>query len=154
LSNIISYKAKSVVGIDHDNTVIAIAKQKHQKKNLIFYNREALDFLKENENNFDVLILSHILEHIDNPKDFILKFKCFFKYTYIEVPDFDRSYLNLYRQRLGSKLIYTDNDHVSEFDRVEIKSLLEDCNLVILEQEYRFGVQKFWCSVQSQTHTE
>jgi SAM-dependent methyltransferase len=147
VSFIIAEKAKEVVGIDHNKYAIEIAIQRHKTANLIFYNREALEFLNENPKHFDVLILSHILEHLDHPKEFLLKFKDFFTRIYIEVPDFDRSYLNHYRKDLNLNLIYSDDDHISEFDRDELHILLNECNIEVFNAEYKFGVQKLWCKV-------
>ena len=100
----------------------------------------------EKSHKFDILILSHILEHLDNPQIFINMFKDYFKFIYIEVPDFEKNYLNLYRKDLNLNLIYSDADHISEFDRDELKSLLNSSHLKILKEDYRFGVQKFWCT--------
>jgi SAM-dependent methyltransferase len=147
ISFIIAEKAKEVVGIDYNKNAIEIAKQRHKRHNLKFYNREALEFLKENSKHFDILILSHILEHLDNPKEFLLDFKDYFKQIYIELPDFDRYYLNHYRKDLNLNLIYSDDDHISEFDRNELRTLLNECNIKILKEEYEFGVQKLWCKV-------
>jgi len=107
---------------------------------------EAYEYLSSNKAPFDVLILSHILEHLDEPADFLRKFSSFFKKIFIEVPDFDASYMNHYRQRLNSKLNYTDSDHVYEFDREELKELIKSCDLEIDLVEYRYGHQKIWCS--------
>jgi SAM-dependent methyltransferase len=140
-------KAKRVVGIDYAPKAIETAKQQYQHPNLEFHCAEAYDYLKKNDARFDVLILSHILEHLDDPKDFLKKFKNFFNYIYIEVPDFDRYYLNHYRKDFKLPIIYSDDDHISEFDRAEIKQLLLDCDIELLESEFIYGVQKFWCSV-------
>jgi SAM-dependent methyltransferase len=147
MSNYLADKAAKVVGIDFDSTAIETAKTKYKKDNLEFRSEEALAYLKNNKEQFDVLILSHILEHLDNPQQFIDSFKGFFKSIYIEVPDFDRNYLNQYRHDLKMKLIYADDDHVSEFDRTELTTLLKQCNVKVLETEFRYGVQKYWCSV-------
>jgi SAM-dependent methyltransferase len=147
LSYMLSEKAKEVVGIDYMEKAIETAKQRWSRPNLTFVHAEALDYLKKNTKKFDVLILSHILEHLDDPKTFLLNFKDFFKTIYIELPDFDRYYLNHYRKYVGNKLIYSDNDHITEFDRHELKQLLKECNLEIFEEEYIFGVQKLWCRV-------
>jgi hypothetical protein len=63
------------------------------------------------------------------------------------VPDFDRYYLNHYRKDFKLPIIYSDDDHISEFDREEIKQLLRDCNIELIESEFIYGVQKFWCRV-------
>jgi SAM-dependent methyltransferase len=146
ISSFIAEIAKEVVGIDYNKKAIEAAKQKYKKDNLFFYHGEALEYLNNNEKKFDILILSHILEHLDNPEDFLKKFKDHFREIYIEVPDFDRYYLNLYRQEKGLELIYSDEDHVSEFDRDELKLLLDACGITINKAEYRYGMQKLWCS--------
>jgi SAM-dependent methyltransferase len=147
ISRFVAQKAQRVVGIDYNNQAIEIAIKRNTQQNLEFVNREAFDYLQENTAQFDVLILSHILEHIDDPSAFLMRFKGFFKNIYIEVPDFDRTYLNHYRLDQKLSLNYTDLDHVSEFDRDELRVLLHECGIEILEEEYRYGVQKLWCKV-------
>ncbi|MBI3500635.1 MAG: methyltransferase domain-containing protein [Bacteroidetes bacterium] len=147
ISFIIAQKAKKVIGIDYSKDAITKAKIKYQKDNLIFHHCEASEFLKNNKEHFDILILSHILEHLNNPEEFLLKYKNYFNHIYIEVPDFDRYYLNHYRKDLGLNLIYSDEDHISEFDRYELNKLLNHCGLKILKAEYIFGMQKIWCEV-------
>jgi len=147
ISFIIAEKAKEVIGIDYNSFAIEKAKNIYVKDNLEFINKEALDYLKTNNKKFDILILSHILEHIEEPKDFLLTYKGFFTKIYIEVPDFERYYLNKYRKDLKMDLIYSDNDHVSEFDRNEIQEMLKECNIEIIEEEFKYGVMKFWCKV-------
>lgn len=145
ISFIIAEKAKKVVGIDYNKKAIEIAKKRYQRRNLEFHYGEALEFLKNSSEHFDVLILSHILEHLDNPEEFLNNFKNNFNSIYIELPDFERNYLNYYRKDLGLKLIYSDNDHISEFDRDELKVLLNNCQLEIIKEEYRYGLIKLWC---------
>jgi len=148
LSRYLSEKAKSVVGVDHDRSAIDAARSANRKDNLTFISDDARSYLNSiPRESFDVLILSHILEHLDDPKALLLEFKGFFKYIYIEVPDFDRYYLNHYRKSLGSPLIYTDADHISEFDRDEMGALLAACSVDILNSDHRFGVLRFWCEV-------
>lgn len=145
ITSVIANKAKHVVGIDYDNDAIEKAKKTYKKNNLVFVNNEVINYLNNNSQKFDVLILSHILEHIDNPTNLIMSCKPFVNYIYIEVPDFDKSYLNHYRNDLKLDLIYTDTDHVSEFDRNELKELIKNCGFQLIESEYRFGVQRYWC---------
>ena len=147
ISYFISEKARKVIGIDFDENAINVAKKKFQRENLEFVTGDALQFLNNIENQFDVLILSHILEHLDDPFDFLNKFKSHFKFIYIELPDFDKSYHNLYRQDLNLDLIYTDVDHINEFDRIELIQMINDSGLTIIESEFRFGFQKYWCKV-------
>lgn len=145
MSNYLAEKAAHVVGIDHDPEAISTARIQYQRGNLEFHEGDAVDLLKNRNMRFDVLILSHILEHIDDPGEFLACFKHHFLRIYIEVPDFDRYYLNHYRKDRGVKLIYSDIDHISEFDRYELRELLARAGLKIVQEEYRFGVQRIWC---------
>lgn len=147
LTMVIATKALEVVGVDHDEEVISRAKKASQASNLSFHYTDALAFLRSTEKRFDTLILSHILEHLDEPEEFLRDHKDHFEQIYIELPDFDKTYLNHFRVELGSKLVYTDDDHVREFDRDELRELLERCGIRIVEAEYRFGIQRLWCEV-------
>lgn len=145
ISFCIADKAKKVIGVDKNEKAIKKARDKYKKLNLEFYFCEASEFLEKSNEKFDVIILSHFLEHLDDPKDFLIKYKEKFNFLYIELPDFERTFFNIYRKDLNSKLIYSDIDHISEFDRDELKKILNDCNIDIIMEEYRFGLIKLWC---------
>jgi SAM-dependent methyltransferase len=140
-------KAKRVVGIDYNQEDIAKAKSLFQRDNLEYRCDNALTYLENRSETFDTLLLSHILEHIHEPQKFLKDFTGFFKYIFIELPDFDKTLNNHYRKNLELPLIYSDADHVVEFDRAELKALLGKCGLEILQAEYRFGLQRYWCKV-------
>lgn len=147
LTYLISIQTKMVVGIDFNRELIMKAQQNFARENLQFLHGEAMTYLGENTQRFDVLVLSHILEHLDTPILFLQDFKKFFTFIYIEVPDFERTPLNSYRQELNASLIYSDSDHIWEFDRVGIITIMNEAGLEILDSEYRHGVQKYWCKV-------
>jgi SAM-dependent methyltransferase len=142
-----SEKAATVVGIDYNQTHIAFAKENYKRDNLSFYCQEAHDYLTSTDEQFDVMILENVLEHLDNPSEFIGKFSRFFKFIYIELPDFDKNYLNHYRKDFNLPLIYTDSDHVSEFNRFDLIEILEKNNLSVVHSFYIHGFQKLWCKV-------
>jgi len=148
MSNYIADKAKKVVGVDYNNLAISAGQSKYKKPNLELHSTDAIEYLEQTTEVFDILILSHILEHLEKPKDFLNTFSKFFTYIYVEVPDFEFAYLNYYRKDLDMDLIYSDEDHISEFDRVELKSLFKACNMNVIQSEYRYGVQRFWCQVE------
>jgi SAM-dependent methyltransferase len=145
VARVLARHVRRVVGVDHDAAAIAIAKKRYQLPNLSFVHGDALEYLQGGDEPFDVLVLSHILEHLDGPEGFIERFAPHFNWFYIELPDFDKSYLNHYRLDLGSSLVYSDDDHVSEFDRVELQTLLKRAGLEVVDAEYRFGLQRLWC---------
>lgn len=132
---------KSITGVDHNPDKIAVANK--QVPQAQFYCDDAFDFLAGKK--ADVAILSHVLEHLDNPGDFLSKLSGLVKYVYIEVPDFETTVLNPLRVVVESKLTYTDNDHIHEFDREELRSLVEASGLKIKAEEHKLGVLKLWC---------
>lgn len=150
VSYAISFMAKRVVGVDYNLDSIRRAKKKYEADNLQFVHEDALRYLSQSDENYGVLILTHVLEHLDNPKAFLLAYAKHFRHIFIEVPDFDRTFLNHCRQDLKIAQVYTDADHVTEFDRDELNALLAEVNLEVLETEYRYGVQKIWARCNSE----
>lgn len=64
-SNIAPF-VKSLVGIDIDNEAIKHATKTFRAKNLIFKEGDALN-LKFKDNYFDIVICTHVYEHVENP---------------------------------------------------------------------------------------
>lgn len=145
LSHLLAQHTKHVLGIDHHSDTIHAARKRFSGSNLEFRFVDAQEFLTENKTHFDVLILSHVLEHLETPEIFLLNFKRFFDYIYLEVPDFDRTPLNSYRKEVDATLIYSDSDHIWEFDRKDMGELFHKSGLAVVESEFRFGTQQFWC---------
>lgn len=142
----IAENVKFVVGIDKSEELIRKAK-KYEVENLVFVCADGVKYLESCDRNFDVLVLSHILEHLDEPVIFLNQFKKFFRFLYIELPDFDRSAASHYREDLNLQLNYTDDDHVSEFDRDEMSDLFLNCGLTVLDSQFIFGMQRYWCAI-------
>lgn len=69
------------------------------------------------------------------------QFKEFFQYIYVEVPDFNSSLLNTFRKDLRSTFIFTDEDHVNEFERPQINEFINGCGLTIEDARYTVGLQ-------------
>ena len=143
--------AADVVGIDRAVADITAANSEHLTQNLSFEVGDAFDYLLATSSETDVVILSHVLEHGDEPGILLTRIARRCRFLYLEVPDFDHSALNRHREHLRRELIYQDPDHRYEFDRADIRSLLEKSYLRVLDLEYRYGVQRYWCeSVQGQ----
>ncbi|MBX2958851.1 MAG: class I SAM-dependent methyltransferase [Flavobacteriales bacterium] len=143
LTNIIANKVRRIDGIDHNFNSINQAKKLYGGNNISFVYGDALEYLQKINIKYDMIIMSHLLEHIDNPEQFLTEYIPFTSYFYVEVPDFEKTYHNIYRKDIGCKLIHTDDDHVSEFDRIEVESIFDKLNLLIVAKEFRFGVMRF-----------
>lgn len=67
IDNILAKKIGKVVGIDIDNSAIKFANKTYKRKNLIFKVDDALK-LSFKDNSFDVIVCTHVYEHVTNPK--------------------------------------------------------------------------------------
>ena len=63
----ISKNVKKIIGIDIDKGAIKHAKNKFRRKNLFFKYGDALN-LKFKENTFDIVICTHVYEHVEDPE--------------------------------------------------------------------------------------
>jgi SAM-dependent methyltransferase len=145
-SELFSENVNTVTAIDYDSIAIEIAKKQNKNSNVKFICSDALKYISKQNAKYDVVILSHILEHIENPKDFITKITPSTDLIYIEVPDFECNFLNQYRLKLSLNLNYTDDDHVWEFNRDELEILFKQLGIKILDCQFRFGLQQYWLS--------
>lgn len=66
------------------------------------------------DRTFDVALLVHVLEHIDDPDLLLKRIREVASTLIVEVPDFEADALNLVRYELGLPC-YTDADHVREY---------------------------------------
>lgn len=135
---------QEVIGIDYNLKSIIEAQNKYKRDNLSFICIDAKKYLLESAKTFDIMICSHVLEHLEDPKSFLKLFKNYFKKIYIEVPDFDNSYINFLRNSLGLPAIYSDSDHIFEFSRDDIEKILNELELKIIKCEFRYGVMRYW----------
>ncbi len=67
IDNYLSNYFKKVVGIDIDKSGIDFANKNFRRKNLIFKMDDAMD-LSFKDNSFDIVICTHIYEHVPNSK--------------------------------------------------------------------------------------
>jgi SAM-dependent methyltransferase len=136
-----SIDAAERVGVDYNAAAIDAGKKQYPALTLIA--GEARDFLAKAE-PFDVLILSHVLEHVDQPEEFAASVKDRFDRIYVEVPDFDWTDLNGLRVQRKRGLLHMDDDHVAEFDRDDLEQLFASLQLRIIDREFRHGVMRYW----------
>ncbi len=91
----VAKKAKKIIGIDLNKNNIAIAEEKYSAPNI---NYIVGDVTKDLPNKkFDVIILSNVLEHIENRVEFLKKIKDMTPKILIRVPMFNRDWTTLYK---------------------------------------------------------
>jgi SAM-dependent methyltransferase len=136
---------REVIGVDYSDEAILTARETHRAENLSFEACDAIKYSTGLNERFDVVVLSHIVEHLDDPVDLLAPLSRCCRFVYFEVPDFEHNVLNHHRESLQRGLIYTDVDHRFELDRKDAVTLLERCSLQVLESEFLFGSQRYWC---------
>ena len=119
-------------------------KKNYSKNNIRFINDDVFNFLKENVENFDSVVCSHLIEHMDEPELFLKKISEYTNLVFIEVPDNESNYLNLIRKDQNISLNYSDDDHIYEFEIESLKKIFTRCNFKVEHEEYKFGIMRFW----------
>lgn len=143
-------KTKNIIGVDYDSSSIEKAQKTFIGTDIKLFCDDIFSYFNDYPNKkFDVIIMSHLLEHIDYPKEFLQQIANKAKYFYVEVPDFETTHLNLYRKAIDTDLVYTDADHIFEFDRKELEELINNSKLKILDKNYSFGVMRYWLQANS-----
>ena len=140
------HRTTDIIGVDHNSASTKKARNEFERYGIRFECGEIASYISQNSSqSCDVIILSHIFEHVEVPECFLESIRNIAQYLYIDVPDVEAMHLNIYRKIVKTDLVYSDEDHIWEFDRGQLRSILKQCNLEILAEEYRWGVMKFWC---------
>jgi SAM-dependent methyltransferase len=104
----------------------------HLKKNLKLKTIYG-DFLKlKNIEQFNIITLNKVLEHVKSPKKFLIKAKKFLKkdgFIYIEVPDIDKA------KKISKNREEFTIEHIHGFTKNSILTLLKKCNLKVVKFE-------------------
>ena len=101
------------------------------------------EIFKNDFEYFDLIVCSHIIEHIYDYESFLQELKKYGKKIYIEVPDFDSNDLNFSKKKLNVEPTYTDADHLCEFYRTVLLNFFNKNNFRIIKEEYKDCVLRF-----------
>ncbi|HQF57479.1 MAG TPA: class I SAM-dependent methyltransferase [Candidatus Magasanikbacteria bacterium] len=142
----IACKAKKVLGIDIVENNIKTAKEKYHlvcrqagKENLEFL---AGDATKYNFNKkFNKIVLSNVLEHIENRIDFLQSLHNISDVILLRVPMIDRDWISVYKKNKGFEY-RLDNTHFIEYTLDELKDELKNAGWKIENYSIQFG--EFW----------
>lgn len=147
LTYLISQYCNKITGLDSNNQLILNANNKYKNKNINFLNKELLSIntIKDID-DYNVFMLSHVLEHVENTKDNLSVIKKNAFKIFIEVPDFESDILNKFRKKNNLAINYTDDDHIYEFERNYLSKIFKSIDLHIIAFEARDGVLRYCLS--------
>ena len=138
-------KNSFVFGIDIDEDNIKKGKNLINEKKLKNVKLIFGDVYEQRELKADKVIISNVLEHINNRIEFIeyLKLITKAKYFLIRVPLFERNWQMPLMRELGIDY-FSDIDHKIEHTIVEFKKEMSDSKLIIKEMQTLWG--EIWVS--------
>lgn len=130
-----------VTGIDINESLIQSARHRYKWANLSFIVGDATQVLPTG--CFDVVVLSNVLEHIDNRRHFLVTVheKVRPKRFLIRVPMINRDWTVPLRKELGMPYL-SDPTHFLEYTRDGLEAELKDAGLIVESVEAIWG--EFW----------
>ncbi|MBD3344913.1 MAG: methyltransferase domain-containing protein [Chitinivibrionales bacterium] len=132
----ISKKAEKVTAIDIDSKKIKENKKKFAGRNIKYISGDATKDLENKK--FDVVILSNVLEHIENRIDFLRKMKRLAPKILIRIPLISRDWITLYKKELGLEY-RLHRGHYIEYTLESFKGELNQAELEIKSYSIQFG---------------
>lgn len=129
-------KAKTVLGLDISPKKVNSARKNYQRPNLSFVTGDAVSY--EFGDKFDVVVLSNVLEHIENRVEFLRKIKILAPKILIRAPMLTRDWLTLYKKELGVEY-RLDKTHFVEYTPQDIKQELREAGLILSDYSVQFG---------------
>ena len=132
----LSKKAREIIGIDILNRSIQKARKDCSHKNVQFICGDATKYTFKT--TFNAIILSNVLEHIENRVEFLHRIRPLSKKFLIRVPMIDRDWLTLYKESIGAVWLL-DNTHYTEYTFASFKKELDLAGLHIKKYSIQFG---------------
>ena len=132
----LSKKAQKVVGVDLNEKYLAVAKKNNQAQNIEYILGDAVIYSFNNK--FDVVVLSNVLEHIENREEFLKKIKLIAQKILIRVPLLTRDWLAVYKKEMGASY-KLDKTHFIENTKERFVEETRKVGLKIEKMEVNFG---------------
>jgi 2-polyprenyl-3-methyl-5-hydroxy-6-metoxy-1,4-benzoquinol methylase len=143
----IARKARRVIGIDLNKRNIEIARSRFARENLEFIYGDALTSLPGE--NFDVVILSNVLEHIERRIEFLVTLQKRAPKLLIRVPMLNRSWIDLYKKEFGLEYRLSPT-HFIEYTLETFTEEMTKAGLRVLNCSIQFG--EIWAVVIRGSH--
>ncbi|MBI5793563.1 methyltransferase domain-containing protein [Candidatus Uhrbacteria bacterium] len=137
-------KARRVVGIDLNPKHQASWRGRFAAPNLSYQIADATT-LPEQE-PFDVVVLSNVLEHIEHRDVFLRSIKHLAPLFLIRVPMIDRDWITLYKKELGVEY-RLDTTHFTEYTFSSFMAELQEAGFTVASSSIQFG--EIWAVVRA-----
>jgi SAM-dependent methyltransferase len=118
--------AESLYAIDISESGVNKIRDR-QIKNLLDCNTYDGYTIPYADNQFDIAILTHVVEHLENPRMLIYEASRIANILFIEVPLEDTI-------KLPQDFVFDRVGHINEYTPKTIRRLLQTCNLQVLDQ--------------------
>ena len=132
----IAEKARSIVGIDINDNNIKLARSDFQRDNIKYIIGDATRYSFDGK--FDVVILSNVLEHIENRIQLLKEIKSLGGKILIRVPVLDRSWIVLYKKEFDVEY-RLDSTHFIEYTLMNFLDELNRADLEAVKYSIKFG---------------
>jgi len=129
-------KAAHVTGIDLNEKNRRVWEDRFSRDNLEYRVADATTFSPQER--FDVVVLSNVLEHIEDRHTFLQSIKHLAPLFLIRVPMLDRDWITLYKKELGLEY-RLDTTHFTEYTLDQFHNELEQAGLSIQSFSIQFG---------------
>lgn len=143
LAHDLAKKAKHVTGIDISDKNIRFAKSKFKSPNIKYINGDATTY--NFQQNFDVVVLSNVLEHIDDRQIFLKKIKKLAPSFLIRVPMVTRDWLAMYKKQQGVEY-RLDPGHKTEYSIENFQKEISQVGLKIKNYSVQYG--EIWAIIE------
>ena len=132
---------RSVTGIDINNDNIERAEKQFSNAGISYICADALDY--EFETGFDAVVLSNVLEHINNRVDFLKRIyvnqnKNKPPVLLLRVPMITRDWISMYKKEIGIEW-RLDKTHFTEYTLEQVFDEMNQAGLVVESYDVQFG---------------
>lgn len=129
-------KAATVTAVDIEEKNIASAKLKYSRPNLTYLIADATTY--EFNKSFQVIILSNVLEHIEDRVSFLQKLSRLAPLILIRVPMLTRDWVTVYKKNEGFEY-RLDDTHFIEYDEATFREEMTQAKLSVESLTNSFG---------------
>lgn len=129
-------RCKEVVGIDNQEKNVLEARENVPKAKILL--RDINHYSFEADERFDAVILSNILEHIEDRVAFLAKIAKLSDVLLVRVPAFNRDWITVYKKERGVEW-RLHKGHFTEYTAETFKSEMSTAGLEIEKMEFMFG---------------